>query len=966
MTQHFARPNGGSALRAADSLTGPAAWVALLVACLVSVGCSRAFWRKQADQDTYAVLSEKLNDARWSLPRIDVTPDPRSRFYDPYDPDKEPLPPDDPAAHQYMHWAAGKRGYKSWHKLGTAFSVENPHWLESLGLTPEMTVKYDPNSGVQLPTIENLTLVQALQLAAIHNREYQDRIERLYLAALDLTFERFRFNLRYLGDPNLDWTFQSIPGVEDSATLRGGFGVRQLLPTGAQLAAELANTTIWMFSGGNSPATATTLSFSLVQPLLRSAGRKIVMENLTQAERDVLYETRSLARFRKELFADIVAGGPSGGFLGLLLQRQNIINQEGNIKRLIEQTEIQKVLASQRPEEISEQLDALPPGFRIPPELSNKLRYDAQMHQLFWRGDMTAEQERRLLQLSDDPAFQKAAKELVQRLRTETITLTVAQLETELAAARSRLRTVQRQFQDALDQFKLQLGLPTDMPVTIDLSMLKPFELIDPALPELEQQIKDYVHDWAQLDEQNPDQQQLRRLTDRLCELRDLTHDRGMKLIEKDFERVEELFQEGLPEIDERGQRRRRFESEEERRRVEKDVQGDRRLYQNLRSDFEEVSSALENLRQQLANPNLPAEVRREAASQLADLREDLLKISQSLQVIQIGLRVELITLEPFSLAEEEAVRLGLENRLDLMNARARVMDARRRVEVAADALEDVLDLRAEGDVRTPAGRNKPFDFRGSTSSFRAGVSLDAPLDLIAERNDYRSALIAYQKARRDYIQFEDSVKLAIRQRWRQLQVSRHNFELSRQRVRIAALQYDSAVEEATAPIQQGGRSGALNLLQALDAVLAAQNNLIADWINYERNRIQIYRDMGLMQIDANGIWEDDYYQRQAYGHESRTREDDAKNSDDDRQPGRAAGGARADHARPQTSAQKSLAVLGDGGTAGGWHPSRAARTQRQADGPERGGRERVRDGGGPTRPHADQSDRAGPGGQPQ
>ncbi len=55
-------------------------------------GCSRQFWRRQADMDVYDAEAEKLMDSRWALPRVDVTPDPRSRFFDPYDPDKPPLP----------------------------------------------------------------------------------------------------------------------------------------------------------------------------------------------------------------------------------------------------------------------------------------------------------------------------------------------------------------------------------------------------------------------------------------------------------------------------------------------------------------------------------------------------------------------------------------------------------------------------------------------------------------------------------------------------------------------------------------------------------------------------------------------------------------------------------------------------------------------------------------------------------
>lgn len=40
----------------------------------------------------------KTRDPRWDLPRVTVDADSRSRFYDPYDLTKPPLPPDDPAA----------------------------------------------------------------------------------------------------------------------------------------------------------------------------------------------------------------------------------------------------------------------------------------------------------------------------------------------------------------------------------------------------------------------------------------------------------------------------------------------------------------------------------------------------------------------------------------------------------------------------------------------------------------------------------------------------------------------------------------------------------------------------------------------------------------------------------------------------------------------------------------------------
>src|SRR5665213_3615512 len=100
---------------------------------LLCCGCSRSFWRSQADFDSYNILSQKQTTGNWVLPRTTVEPDLRSRFYDPFDRDKPPLPPDDPTANQYMQWVNGWRGYKSWHKFGQLMSVENPQWLENFG-----------------------------------------------------------------------------------------------------------------------------------------------------------------------------------------------------------------------------------------------------------------------------------------------------------------------------------------------------------------------------------------------------------------------------------------------------------------------------------------------------------------------------------------------------------------------------------------------------------------------------------------------------------------------------------------------------------------------------------------------------------------------------------------------------------------------------------------------------------------
>ena len=315
-------------------------------------GCSRQFWRRQADTDTYNATGEKLNDTRWELPRIHLTPDQRSRFYDPYDPDKEPLPPDDPAAHEFMHRVNGRRGYKSWHKLGRSFAIENPNWLEKYGI--EMN-GLDPVGGHSEVKLLKVSLPELVELTYIHNRDYQNTLEDLYISALALTQQRYNLGVRYLGrngnEPfaNAAATTFGTGGATGVST--AAFGVSQLLPAGGQMAVELANAVTWNFGQGGS-ISAPLLGYSVTQPLMFQAGRKVVLEPLTQAERSVLYNARTMARFRQTLFVSV-----STSYLNLLLQRQQILNQINNIRQLEEQYEKQKALDSRIPGVVHEKLE---------------------------------------------------------------------------------------------------------------------------------------------------------------------------------------------------------------------------------------------------------------------------------------------------------------------------------------------------------------------------------------------------------------------------------------------------------------------------------------------------------------------------------------------------------------------------------------------------------------------------------
>ena len=901
--------------------------------CLATCGCARKYWRKQADDLTYNIIRDKQNDPRWATDRVRVETDPRSRLYEAYDPDFEPLPPDDLAAHEYMHWAYGKRGWKHWHEFGDQQSVENPYWLETYGMSREV-VNSNMGRPANLPLLK-LTMEDAIDISYIHSRDYQTQIENLYLSALALTAQRFAFDVQFVGltgqRPSSTVTATDVPGVSDSVNLAPSAGFSQLLPSGAQYAVQLANNTLWLFAGGQgTQSSASTLSYSLVQPLLANAGRRFVMANLTQAERNVLYAARDLARYRQGFFTATVAGGNTigiatgilgvfsgsgpvptpvpqfangaagnnGGFLGLLQNYQVIANAEYNIRQLTDQLERLRAQAAERPDQIGEDLAVLPEGLVFPQSLAGRIEYDDDQHLLKLRGPLSDLESHMLLELSKDLAYQKAVVNLADRSNTLTTNQNIVQLETQLATQVTQLRGFRVSYLNSLDLYKQQLGLPVDMPINLDTSLLKPFELVDQRLVRLQDRLNAFVLEPPAVRPDHPDAaamsrvadlmgrmraapepevETLRGLVDEMLVIRDDLRRDGVEVTEDDFRRAAE-----------HRQRTPKFEQDYPIQ-TKRDPKRDERLMETLLAEFREAETNLLKLKSTLAKPEVTATDKKEALDLLADMREDFLKISQSFSVVQIDLRVDLIDLTPWNMSMEDAVATGLANRLDLMNSRAAVMDARRKVEVAANQLQATLNIVATGNVNTKPladGINDPFDFRGDQSSFQLGVQFTTPIQLVNQRNNYRSALVGYQQARSNYMRTEDQVKIDCRSFIRNLDQTRRNFETLRDQIRAATAQLDIAAEQTAAPAASGAPAAAaapaggggggggggqqaqgLQIIQAITSVLSAQNSLIQLWVGFEAYRLDMYNSMGILEVDREGYWTDEFYQARARVH---------------------------------------------------------------------------------------------------
>ena len=74
---------------------------------------------------------------------------------------------------------------------------------------------------------------------------------------------------------------------------------------------QFANQTVVELTNPTRPHTSSvsTINLDFVQPLLRGGGRAVTLEPLTQAERNLLYDVRDYARFRKLFYQSITTGG---------------------------------------------------------------------------------------------------------------------------------------------------------------------------------------------------------------------------------------------------------------------------------------------------------------------------------------------------------------------------------------------------------------------------------------------------------------------------------------------------------------------------------------------------------------------------------------------------------------------------------------------------------------------------------
>jgi hypothetical protein len=231
---------------------------------------------------------------------------------------------------------------------------------------------------------------------------------------------------------------------------------------------------------------------------------------------------------------------------------------------------------------------------------------------------------------------------------------------------------------------------------------------------------------------------------------------------------------------------------------------------------------------------------------------------------------IDLLTAQA-DLAQQVAVQAALQNRWDLMNARAQVVDAWRQLRVTANALMGMFNVAYNLQSQSAPGSNQPLAFSAATTNQQLSLNFQLPLNRLAERNAYRTAIIGYQRARRSLMALEDSIASQVRFDVRQLQLFGENYKIQKKVLQSLYSQVESALEVIIAPVDPDqlkatGTSGQANAaaltnqyLSALSSLDNAQTKMYDIWLSFIATRMQLYQDLELMQLDNRGVWIDEF-----------------------------------------------------------------------------------------------------------
>ncbi|HUW83055.1 MAG TPA: TolC family protein [Phycisphaerae bacterium] len=200
------------------------------------------------------------------------------------------------------------------------------------------------------------------------------------------------------------------------------------------------------------------------------------------------------------------------------------------------------------------------------------------------------------------------------------------------------------------------------------------------------------------------------------------------------------------------------------------------------------------------------------------------------------------------SVSEQRAIEVALGSRLDLFNTRDRIDDAKRQILVARNGLLPDLDLRGQVAAGTESDILDLTAFENSRISWQGGVTLNLPVERKEELNRYRSSLVSWRRAERQYQLAADQVSQEVRRALRQIQQAQVTLQIQQMGMELA--------ENRRAYAEFAFREGLLSnrdVVEAENDLLNARNAYAAAQAGLRVAILSFRRDTGTLRTDEEG-----------------------------------------------------------------------------------------------------------------
>jgi outer membrane protein TolC len=206
--------------------------------------------------------------------------------------------------------------------------------LEKIEHWPEKdfpAVSSDQNDSNNVSSVITISLLDALQIGAKNSPEYQSQKEDVFSSALDLELERKAFRNTFIAQiKNLTSTDTTGNRTKNENIASGNVGVSRKFSSGAEISSAIAIDLANLLNMGGASSTGIAGEGSISIPLLRGSGKHIVMEDVTQAERNTVYAIWNFETYKKQFAVET-----AGKYLSVLQQIDAIKNSEADYKSRI-------------------------------------------------------------------------------------------------------------------------------------------------------------------------------------------------------------------------------------------------------------------------------------------------------------------------------------------------------------------------------------------------------------------------------------------------------------------------------------------------------------------------------------------------------------------------------------------------------------------------------------------------------